>query len=609
MATAPTKYRQPSGVFLWKFPGCPIRIELPIALVERLSQQLPSGAEPDTGGVLLGPPKRGRNGAISIVDYAPLPLLAGDNQPGVAEQTAVLAKGFSKKEESLAVIGYYRTRRGEPICLKHDDLSIIQSLFADPWNVFLIINPSAPQGATAGFFFWEGGGVFSGFSFMEFPFDAGALASTVSAAARPHSDDQQTSNDLALEPVVGPEIAESQLTESAEALAIVPRSAAVAPDVRAHPRSLNFRPWALAGSLALALVAIAALLIFRHGTASWRAPVSFDSSSALGLEVHSSGNEFRITWNGSAQSVLAAQHARLSIKEGTHELQSIDLEAQTLRSGSLVYSPTSRVGRLTFQLEVTGSDDIKSVDSAIVVSAAGEVAVRDSPVKPEVRPSARGSGSSLDGEAGRLRLASAQLTPRTRSREQLAYTPQYHIFVAPTPARASQAPKTGSIASPPSMVPVWQASPLRAELQNTPKMPGIPSASPAPIPIDKLMRIIDLTQITSPSPSQSPASAQVHGDALQFVAPVLLRQNPVELPPSMRALPLQGVRIKVQLHIDEHGKVKGGRLLSDGDALSTYLGEAVLRSAEKWQFSPARLRGRAIPSDTIVDFNFAQGVR
>ncbi len=96
-----------------------------------------------------------------------------------------------KPAAALAVIGYYRSRSGEHICLKPDDLNLIESVFVDPGNIFLIIDPSTSPSATAGFFFREGGVVFSGFSFMEFPFDPRMLASTgISATTRPPSFDE-----------------------------------------------------------------------------------------------------------------------------------------------------------------------------------------------------------------------------------------------------------------------------------------------------------------------------------------------------------------------------------------------------------------------------------
>src|SRR5206468_8245061 len=75
-------------------------------------------------------------------------------------------------------VGYFRTDNREGVRLYDEDLSLIRELFAQPSDVFLVIDASEAGTPMAGFFFWDSGSVFGATSFMPFPLDQDVLGAS-----------------------------------------------------------------------------------------------------------------------------------------------------------------------------------------------------------------------------------------------------------------------------------------------------------------------------------------------------------------------------------------------------------------------------------------------
>ena len=73
------------------------------------------------------------------------------------------------------VIGFYRSHSGQRICLRPQDLALIEQWFKDPSDVFLIMRPHDGR-ASAGFFYWQDGSVFGDFA-LTFPLSEAELKS------------------------------------------------------------------------------------------------------------------------------------------------------------------------------------------------------------------------------------------------------------------------------------------------------------------------------------------------------------------------------------------------------------------------------------------------
>jgi TonB family protein len=63
------------------------------------------------------------------------------------------------------------------------------------------------------------------------------------------------------------------------------------------------------------------------------------------------------------------------------------------------------------------------------------------------------------------------------------------------------------------------------------------------------------------------------------------------------------VRVVVKVHVDPSGDVSSAEVAS---ASSHFFGDAALKSARRWDFSPAKVDGRAVPSEWLLHFDFTQ---
>jgi hypothetical protein len=88
----------------------------------------------------------------------------------------------------------------------------------------------------------------------------------------------------------------------------------------------------------------------------------------LGLQVDRHGSNLRISWNRSRQAILWANAGLLSIRDGVGLPQrTLTLNADQLRTGSVLYSPTS--DNVQFRLAVFGRDG-RSVTEWVLALAA-----------------------------------------------------------------------------------------------------------------------------------------------------------------------------------------------------------------------------------------------
>jgi outer membrane biosynthesis protein TonB len=56
--------------------------------------------------------------------------------------------------------------------------------------------------------------------------------------------------------------------------------------------------------------------------------------------------------------------------------------------------------------------------------------------------------------------------------------------------------------------------------------------------------------------------------------------------------------------VDESGRVVDARLLEGRNKVGSLLASAALAAAKQWTFQPASLRGKNIPSDHTIVFQF-----
>lgn len=147
---------------------------LQLEVLSRVGSSHPAGGE--VGGILLGTTGVGQARMNAVIEgFVPIPRTSS-NGPlyhlGPADQAnfeAIIRRYNSDASAGSSVIGFYRSHHRESLCLSADDLSLIQSVFRDPGNVFLLIKPRPVRGCTAGFFFWDEGSIQSDVT-LEVPF-------------------------------------------------------------------------------------------------------------------------------------------------------------------------------------------------------------------------------------------------------------------------------------------------------------------------------------------------------------------------------------------------------------------------------------------------------
>src|SRR4029077_14210101 len=95
-------------------------------------------------------------------------------QPAAGRVSEIVAT-VSQDGGKRLLVGYYRAEAGDSLRLNDGDLSLARTFFAQPYQVFLIIQPTGFGPPNASFFFHDGDGKMAEFSLMEFPFEPSLL--------------------------------------------------------------------------------------------------------------------------------------------------------------------------------------------------------------------------------------------------------------------------------------------------------------------------------------------------------------------------------------------------------------------------------------------------
>jgi hypothetical protein len=91
------------------------------------------------------------------------------------------------------------------------------------------------------------------------------------------------------------------------------------------------------------------------------------AAAGLSLRVQRQGTELRVTWDRSSQFVSTAKSGLLAVREGDRPQQDLYLDADQLRTGSVVYTPVAP--NVQFRLEVYGADGKTLTESVLALTA------------------------------------------------------------------------------------------------------------------------------------------------------------------------------------------------------------------------------------------------
>src|SRR5579862_4820302 len=174
-------HTETSALETWSTARCPFTIEysrrvlddIRLTVVDAFFSLPRGGAE--IGGVLLG---RFDPGRVTILGYRPLNCehalgpsfaLSLKDQANLEE----LLERCRKNEPNLQPVGWYHSHTRSEILLSDADVEIHNRYFPEPWQVALVLRPSAMDPTRAGFFFREpDGSISSNASYQEFALES-----------------------------------------------------------------------------------------------------------------------------------------------------------------------------------------------------------------------------------------------------------------------------------------------------------------------------------------------------------------------------------------------------------------------------------------------------
>ena len=392
--------RNLADYYHWRETDRGIRIYVHSGMIDRLQAEVLRGAEsgPDgareVGGILLGSTDEDRGTPIVVIDdfvpvpcsYRSGPLYNLSDEDTVNLEAVLLRTALAGCEspDASAILGYYRSHVRDGLSLSSSDLRLIDSYFQTPDSVFLLVKTVAgTKACTAGFFFWEDGGIQSEFSALEVALgrtshlpqsllrDVAAVPdlSNTPGDDLPEGLDDVVNDDLPAD--LTDLFPKAALPESSNApapepkppelsLAQPPAQPAVAVSVPAEQTGATAHVWrGLLLRAATIVIATVALVISVVNYLSSRPPhqeaaSSLPSASMLGLQVEANPPDLLLKWNRNARVIVAAQRATLSIRDGKLE-KTVDLDKARLARGSYPYKAVSE--DIQFRLEVYGEDN------------------------------------------------------------------------------------------------------------------------------------------------------------------------------------------------------------------------------------------------------------
>ncbi len=322
----------------WKPAGSPLTIHLSFAVIDQIESDIMKGfwsvpkRGAEVGGVLFGRiAASGDTTAVFIDDYEPVvcEYRRGPSYVLSEADRKRLDRALRKGDGERQVVGFYRSHTRLGLYLDQDDFALLQSYFANPNCVVLLVRPHAAKTSVGGFFFWEEGNIHRQSTYQEFPFSSAEIQKSL--------------------PQPAPAATASTTPPQPAAATARPASAPAPPRLRLPGRIRV--PASILPGAAIALVALVAILAGYNILGSRAAKRAANNDALPALSIQRNGAYLQVDWNRNAPSVVNAQRGVLLITDGNRRRE-LHLDSRELRSGSVAYSPLT--GDVRFRLDLLG---------------------------------------------------------------------------------------------------------------------------------------------------------------------------------------------------------------------------------------------------------------
>jgi hypothetical protein len=312
----------------------------------------------------------------------------------------------------------------------------------------------------------------------------------------------------------------------------------------------------------------------------------------MGFTANREGSLWRLSWDRSALERMEPSGAVLTITDGKVN-QQLKLTPADLSSGTILYTPHG--GDLVFSLQLDhGSTPIEEHIRVLEdlpsdqKSAQGDTEAQPKSTVPHAkasirssfptkRPRAASSRSEREKTGGRI------LGPSIRPSSALAERPVESASVpSPAVAELTKPNDNGAV----SVAPIAST----ASVSEQPVSPTTsPSVRPNPAPAESTGASASLAPAEPPPPVRS-----------VYIGPVPVQKVPAQPPPGRD---FRGVVIRIRMAIDARGKVTKATAIQV-TAANSPLVSAAERAALSWQFEPATINGRPVPSQLDLLLRF-----
>jgi TonB family protein len=335
------------------------------------------------------------------------------------------------------------------------------------------------------------------------------------------------------------------------------------------------------------------------------------TSDSLDLKTERAGadNQWKLSWNRSSTWVRKAGKGHISILDGYLQ-KDIDLSANDVQSGSIVYSAISDDVRIRLELldlqagravseairvltnpwpdpanaAIHAPPDLPRLEAAGIRRAmreadAGETSHGSSEHSAEYRPQRRQSGQ----EAAR---AAPEVSESRASRP----------FTPPTVKPVIIGYSVNDFPVPPALRLNTTAAPLALALQGS----AIPPRPPASEAVQSTPATEEMARASTP-PAQTPVQSADATDqrSAQVEPPILLHRTEPQYPRLAYGMRLEGT-VRISATVGTDGHIHDAKILSG----SPILAQAGVQAVNNWVYKPARAGGRDVPVTRVIEIKF-----